>query len=103
MRTIRPIIWTVSEALKKKFGSLIVNLRATTAQKASSIPKKIFTFIDLFLTHPNRTFTGESLFDPILYSKNNNSTTKYGYFCLSLLCICGHTKFYGSYIIRWSE
>jgi len=69
MRTIRPRIWTASEALKKKFGSLIVNFRATKAQKASNIPKKIFTFIDLFLSHSNRTFTGESFFDPILYSK----------------------------------
>jgi len=66
MRTIRPTIWIVSDAMKKKSGSLIVNFRATKAQNASNIPKNIFTFIDLFLNHIDKSFTGESLFDPIL-------------------------------------
>jgi hypothetical protein len=61
-RTIRPTIWTVSEALKKKFGYLIVNVRTTKAQKASIITKKIFTFIDLFLNHQ----TEHSLVNPSL-------------------------------------
>jgi hypothetical protein len=94
MRTIRPTIWIVLEALKKTSGSLIVNLRTTTAKNASNIPKKIFTFIDLFLNHLDKTFTGESLFDPILYPKiYKYSTTKIWIFLLELICTYAHTKF----------